>query len=462
MNLIAVRNFSGLTDRRLTQRRTAIADIPDQPNQKSKPAHPHWPFLHWLLGFGHHGQHSAHNDVPSINGREQFSYDDNDRLLMVTKGHKPTGQYHYDAMGNLLQWLESQSGNNQPSVQSYNDLNQTQSDQYDANGNLISDGQNTYAWDADNRLIQIKNQTTNAISTFVYDAYSRRISETHTDANGQSSTIYNLWCGEKLCAQANEQGQITQRYFSQGEWHNGQAYFYAQDQVGSVTAMIDSQSKMAGTALYSPYGKLLKSQGVQASIAYAGLYHHQESGLYLATYRAYNPDTARWLNRDPTEEHGGLNLYEYAAGNPVSFVDPLGLSVSKGIMTLAFESFRWMSSGDFSGCAVYNALKSGYDGNAYEISDALLEDSLSLLTLAGPGTFIRIANKLANVFRSLRVAEGGVDDFVKAIQGTVNNAKKGDIRALGGRERAKELFREFDAKGVGIEPRLRKEIVREL
>jgi RHS repeat-associated protein len=89
--------------------------------------------------------------------------------------------------------------------------------------------------------------------------------------------------------------------------------------------MLDTQGKIAGTALYSPYGKLLQSQGVQANIAYAGLYNHKETGLYLATYRGYNPFTARWLNRDPIEENGGLNLYEYVGGNPISYVDFLGL-----------------------------------------------------------------------------------------------------------------------------------------
>jgi RHS repeat-associated protein len=144
------------------------------------------------------------------------------------------------------------------------------------------------------------------------------------EANGQIRTVNNLWCGETLCAQTNEQGQITHRYFGQGEWHNDQAYFYAQDQIGSVTAMIDTQGKIAGTALYSPYGKLLQSQGVQANIAYAGLYHHKESGLYLATYRGYNPFTARWLSRDPIEENGGLNLYEYVGGNPATHTDTNG------------------------------------------------------------------------------------------------------------------------------------------
>ena len=51
--------------------------------------------------------------------------------------------------------------------------------------------------------------------SFTYDAYSRRVQETHMEANGKF-TVNNLWCGETLCAQTNEQGQITHRYFGQG------------------------------------------------------------------------------------------------------------------------------------------------------------------------------------------------------------------------------------------------------
>jgi len=75
--------------------------------------------------------------------------------------------------------------------------------------------------------------------------------------------------------------------------------------------MINTQGKVAGATLYSPYGKLLQSEGIQANMAYAGLYYHQETGLYLATYRGYNPITAQWLNRDPIEESGVLK-YTFA------------------------------------------------------------------------------------------------------------------------------------------------------
>ncbi len=44
--------------------------------------------------------------------------------------------------------------------------------------------------------------------------------------------------------------------------------------------------------------------------------------------RYYNPSTGRWLNRDPIEENGGVNLYGMINNNPVMYSDYLGLALS--------------------------------------------------------------------------------------------------------------------------------------
>ncbi len=48
---------------------------------------------------------------------------------------------------------------------------------------------------------------------------------------------------------------------------------------------------------------------------------------YLAYYghRFYNPALMRWLNRDPIEEDGGMNLYGFCGNNPTASIDYVGL-----------------------------------------------------------------------------------------------------------------------------------------
>jgi len=49
------------------------------------------------------------------------------------------------------------------------------------------------------------------------------------------------------------------------------------------------------------------------------------SSLLLLTHRYYDPATGRFVNRDPIGYDGGINLYGFAAGNPISRRDSPGL-----------------------------------------------------------------------------------------------------------------------------------------
>jgi RHS repeat-associated protein len=53
---------------------------------------------------------------------------------------------------------------------------------------------------------------------------------------------------------------------------------------------------------------------------------HLEIGLYHVGARAYDPHTARWLQRDPIDAASGdPNLYRYCGNDPVNEVDSCGL-----------------------------------------------------------------------------------------------------------------------------------------
>jgi RHS repeat-associated protein len=77
---------------------------------------------------------------------------------------------------------------------------------------------------------------------------------------------------------------------------------------------------------YGMWGEPTQTVGTQsADFGYAGYYVHGPSGLNLTTYRAYSPALGRWINRDPIEEDGGVNLYAYVDNDPIDWIDPSGL-----------------------------------------------------------------------------------------------------------------------------------------
>lgn len=86
---------------------------------------------------------------------------------------------------------------------------------------------------------------------------------------------------------------------------------------------------MAARYEYDAFGKLLRATGPLAfanPFRFSTKYQDDETGLLYYGYRYYDPDTGRWLNRDPIAERGGLNLYTFVHNNPLDIVDILGLS----------------------------------------------------------------------------------------------------------------------------------------
>ncbi|MDE2239111.1 MAG: hypothetical protein KGJ73_04185, partial [Rhodospirillales bacterium] len=205
---------------------------------------------------------------------------------------------------------------------------------YDADGNLVSDGANTYLWDAENRLIGI-NYASGGGTKFRYDGLNRRVAIIET-VNGTSTETDYLWCGQKLCASYTPSGTVTARYMPQGEaQYSGSTQtnlYYQFDHLGSVIGVTDSAGNQKWTpqhgGYYSPWGLSLFQGSVTPTFQFAGMFYHGPSGLYLTLNRVYDPKTARWISRDPAGELFDPvgNLYTYVGGDPVNNIDPLGLA----------------------------------------------------------------------------------------------------------------------------------------
>jgi RHS repeat-associated protein len=204
---------------------------------------------------------------------------------------------------------------------------------YDLNGNLIDDGERSFQWDAENRLVAVVNKETGHRSEFEYDGFGRRVGirELDPDANKKlqvSSDKKYLWDGTEIAEERSaDGGTVLKRFYDQGFVDSdGTALFYTRDHLGSIRELTDGQQTVRARYDYDPYGRMAKIQGDKDSPrTYTGHFWHAQSGLDLTYYRAYDPNLGRWNSRDPIGERGGVNLYDYVGNDAINAIDPTGL-----------------------------------------------------------------------------------------------------------------------------------------
>ena len=247
----------------------------------------------------------------------QMEYDDVNRLIKYNGK-----QVKYDTDGNMI----------------YGPLDgEMATFTYDCRNRLIKvnidSGETTeYSYDAENvRTKVIKHAGTDAetITTYVTDLVSNELSrvlEAETvDKNGNVETILYTY-GNGLIAQESIEKDESEEALTQ------EYLVYHFNNIGSTTAVTDESGAIKSTYTYSIYGKLLSGNYGEIVFLYNGQYGvmSDDNGLYYMRSRYYNIDIKRFINQDilkgSIDSSQSLNRYVYVEGNPVSYLDPFGLS----------------------------------------------------------------------------------------------------------------------------------------
>ena len=105
--------------------------------------------------------------------------------------------------------------------------------------------------------------------------------------------------------------------------------FYGYDGFGTVRQLTNLAGIVTDTYNYDAFGNLLNSTGTTPNnYLYRGEQYDPDLGLYYLRARYYNPQTGRFLSRDPEDgnpnDPASLHKYLYAGGDPVNAMDPTG------------------------------------------------------------------------------------------------------------------------------------------
>lgn len=282
------------------------------------------------LGYKYNALHTI-VEKRSGNNVTNYTYDSLQRLTGVTENNTPLHTYKYDPVGNRVFSTKNPShtydANNQ--LLAVGDTRYT----YDNNGNTIRHtdptGITDFEYNLENRLARVIKDGKEI--QYYYDPFGRRLFK---EIDGKKTWFDHS--DEGLVAEYDDAGNLLTSYsWKPGTtWStspvmlskNGQHYFYQNDHLGAPRALTDTRGNIVWQAEYDVFGALeITTREVENNLRFPGQYFDGETGLYYNWHRYYEPENGRYISADPIGLMGGVNLFAYAANNPLVKIDPHGL-----------------------------------------------------------------------------------------------------------------------------------------
>ncbi|MDZ4185134.1 MAG: RHS repeat-associated core domain-containing protein, partial [Desulfuromonadales bacterium] len=264
--------------------------------------------------------------------------------------------YAFDPIGNR-EWTRMNANTN---TYAANELNQytniangvTLEPAYDDDGNMVSYGDWTFTWNGENRIIAASNAA--HVVTYAYDYVGRMFAKTTfetSDLETPISDLRHIWDGFNVIAEIFVLPSSVQTNWNvwgldlsqtlQGAGGVGgllsvtistnsttSTFSTAFDANGNITEYIDATGAIIAHREYSPFGETTALSGpMQDTFTHWWSTKPWDpiTGFSEYEFRMYSPELGRWVNRDPIEEEGGLNLYGHSSNGPVNGVDAHGL-----------------------------------------------------------------------------------------------------------------------------------------
>ncbi|OQW86979.1 MAG: hypothetical protein BWK78_09440, partial [Thiotrichaceae bacterium IS1] len=266
----------------------------------------------------------------------EYRYDLAGRLVEVKQDGVVTESYEYDANGNRVQALTSSQGmvtgnyDDQDRLIEYGENIYT----YTANGELLtktSYGQTTtYHYDVLGNLRGV--ELPGKIIEYVIDGRHRRVGK---KVNGALVQGFLYQGSLKPVAELDGNGNVVARfvYGSKGNVPDylvkeGKTYRIISDQLGSPRWVVDdSDGSVVQRLEYDAFGNVTGDTNPNFQpFGFAGGLYDVDTQLVRFGARDYDAEVGRWTSKDPIGFAGGdANLFGYVLGNPVNFIDPLGL-----------------------------------------------------------------------------------------------------------------------------------------